>query len=95
MCSIKCSSQNAAVVLQMLHMDCFCFLNKDISPLQTFYPQVCPSNITHASAFCHKLCPDLKKKIRLGATFKIADHDQRKMRLSAPIPIMQIRWGLP
>ena len=45
----------------MLLLDCFCFLILVISTLQTFYPQVCQSNVTCVSALCNKLCSDVKK----------------------------------
>ena len=53
----------------MLPLDCFHFLVSNISTLQTFYPQVCQSNVTRLSVFCQKLCSDV---IRLGSTFKFA-----------------------
>ena len=51
------------VVLQMLHVAVgLLLLSKVISTLQTFCPQVCQSNVTRVSEFCHKLCSDVKKK---------------------------------
>ena len=66
----KCVVLNAALFLPpasycrcyMSPLDCFRFLILNISTLQTFYPQVCHSNITCASQFCYKLCSGVKKK---------------------------------
>ena len=44
----------------MSPLDWFCFLIKNISTLQTFYPHVCWSNTAHVSAFCHKLGSNIK-----------------------------------
>ena len=56
----------SACFLYPLVSHCRCnmspFLTEVISTLQTYYPQVCKSNATCVSEFCHKLYSDAKKK---------------------------------
>ena len=65
------SSINAALLLPLMkRLHCRCYMSlldyfhlllSAIVTLQTFDPQVCQSNVTHASVFSHKLCSDIKK----------------------------------
>ena len=65
-----------------------------ISTLQTLNPQVCSSNVTYASEFCHKLCSDLKKKKKNRPWVHVQNCHSMisgKIPISALIPILQIR----